>query len=52
RNYVCPQCDKSFLRNQDLIRHGATHMDVSERPFICPNGCGRPFGRADAAYRH
>ncbi|KAJ1560157.1 hypothetical protein HK405_008028, partial [Cladochytrium tenue] len=52
RNYVCTTCNKTFLRNQDLLRHGATHMDPSERPHLCPNGCGRPFGRADAAYRH
>ncbi|KAJ1534456.1 hypothetical protein HK405_016092, partial [Cladochytrium tenue] len=52
RNYLCRSCGKLFLRKQDLVRHGATHMDPSERPHLCPNGCGRSFGRADAAHRH
>ncbi|KAI8854605.1 hypothetical protein BC829DRAFT_195816 [Chytridium lagenaria] len=34
RNYTCtfPDCHKTFLRNQDLLRHGATHMLPSQRP--------------------
>ncbi|KAJ1559548.1 hypothetical protein HK405_010204, partial [Cladochytrium tenue] len=52
RRFGCAACGKTFLRNQDLVRHGATHLDPTQRPHVCPNGCGRPFGRADAAHRH
>ncbi|KAI9365992.1 A designed zinc finger protein bound To Dna, partial [Zopfochytrium polystomum] len=52
RNHPCPTCHKTFYRSQDLLRHQSTHMLPSERPHVCPNGCGRRFGRADAAYRH
>lgn len=53
RRYHCPTCHKSFLRDQDLSRHGATHMAMHERPYQCVNeGCGKRFGRRDAALRH
>ncbi|KAJ3203333.1 hypothetical protein HDU67_010244, partial [Dinochytrium kinnereticum] len=54
RNHPCvhPGCTKTFYRSQDLLRHQSTHMLPSERPHLCPNGCGRRFGRADAAHRH
>ncbi|KAI9316913.1 hypothetical protein DFJ73DRAFT_616891, partial [Zopfochytrium polystomum] len=52
RNFLCTVCGRYFLRTQDLLRHGATHLLPSERPFLCPNGCMRAFGRADAAQRH
>ncbi|KAJ3164160.1 hypothetical protein HK101_000519 [Irineochytrium annulatum] len=54
RNHACPHpgCRKLFYRSQDLLRHRSTHMLPNERPHACPNGCGRRFGRADAAVRH
>ncbi|KAI9330493.1 hypothetical protein DFJ73DRAFT_608606, partial [Zopfochytrium polystomum] len=54
RQHACTfeGCGKVFLRAQDLSRHGATHRDAEDRPFECPLGCGRRFGRRDAAQRH
>ncbi|KAJ3308066.1 hypothetical protein HDU76_004155 [Blyttiomyces sp. JEL0837] len=54
RSFHCnhENCNKSFLRSQDLMRHQATHLSASERPYECPNGCGRYYGRVDAAKRH
>ncbi|KAJ3332341.1 hypothetical protein HDU76_000570, partial [Blyttiomyces sp. JEL0837] len=54
RSFPCtvPGCNKLFLRTQDLARHGATHLSVNDRPFSCPNNCGKRFGRGDAANRH
>ncbi|KAJ3105415.1 hypothetical protein HDU97_008169, partial [Phlyctochytrium planicorne] len=49
---IIPNCDKSFFRKQDRVRHEATHMLPNQRPHQCPNGCGRSFGRADVATRH
>ncbi|KAJ1565518.1 hypothetical protein HK405_012175 [Cladochytrium tenue] len=46
-------CNKSFLRKQDLVRHRATHLPRDLRPFSCPNpGCERRYGRVDAVLRH
>ncbi|KAJ1528997.1 hypothetical protein HK405_002516, partial [Cladochytrium tenue] len=54
RKHACdyPNCGGRFFRAQDLMRHRSTHMGLDERPFECPHGCGRRFGRADAARRH
>ncbi|KAI9324907.1 hypothetical protein DFJ73DRAFT_784582 [Zopfochytrium polystomum] len=53
RRHVCSQCQKAFLKTQDLTRHATTHLSPSERPLSCPNpGCGRRYGRPDAVLRH
>ncbi|KAJ3412635.1 hypothetical protein HDV05_000446 [Chytridiales sp. JEL 0842] len=52
RTHVCPSCPLSFFRSQDLQRHKSTHLHPSERAYLCSRGCGRRFGRLDAAARH
>ncbi|KAI0022836.1 hypothetical protein F4780DRAFT_769516 [Xylariomycetidae sp. FL0641] len=56
RDHKCPQCEASFVRVNDLVRHGSTHK---EKQFICGGefngkrwGCQKKFPRADNLRSH
>ncbi|KAH8815294.1 hypothetical protein F5884DRAFT_172896 [Xylogone sp. PMI_703] len=45
----CEICERSFARNEHLIRHRRIH--TGERPFDCPH-CNVGFPRADVREKH
>lgn len=47
RPYECVKCDKTFVRQHDLVRHEKIH---EEGEFGCE--CGKRFTRNDALRRH
>lgn len=47
--FSCPQCNRSFARKYDLIRHIRVHTGV--KPYACPS-CKKRFSRSDARTRH
>ncbi|NWZ17308.1 ZKSC1 protein, partial [Agelaius phoeniceus] len=49
RPYECPQCQKRFYTDSDLLLHERIHTD--ERPFRCPD-CGMGFKRNSHLIRH
>lgn len=49
KQFTCDQCQKSFKRNSDLVRHVATHSDV--RPHVCQT-CGKSYKRTTHLKRH
>lgn len=49
RPFVCPICDKAFLRIHDQERHMLIH--AGSKQHVCIN-CKSSFTRADALTRH
>ncbi|KAI9203634.1 uncharacterized protein BJ171DRAFT_413795, partial [Polychytrium aggregatum] len=50
RPFRCKDCDKTFLRKQDLRRHEIVH-DPNCPGYKCSR-CGTTFTRSDALFRH
>ncbi|KAJ3003763.1 hypothetical protein HKX48_001580, partial [Thoreauomyces humboldtii] len=48
RPFPCTACDKSFFKENDLIRHVHTHTQENE----CECACGKRYSRVDALKRH
>ncbi|XP_066443130.1 zinc finger protein 436-like isoform X2 [Eleutherodactylus coqui] len=49
KTYHCPECDKCFNWNAELIRHLRSH--TGEKPYSCPE-CGKCFTRKSTLFRH
>ncbi|KAM4052959.1 LOW QUALITY PROTEIN: uncharacterized protein ACNLHF_005457 [Anomaloglossus baeobatrachus] len=49
--YLCPDCDKCFIKQTELIRHQRTHIHREEKSFYCSE-CGRCFNRKHILVRH
>ncbi|XP_069496493.1 zinc finger protein 585A-like isoform X2 [Ambystoma mexicanum] len=49
RLFPCTQCERSFVRSYDLMKHQRNHK--SERPYIC-NACGKCFRRNTSLIIH
>ena len=47
--FVCSDCDKSFLRKNDLDRHSVVH--TGEKPFVC-NHCSKSYSQSTGLLRH
>src|SRR5438034_5211341 len=46
RPFVCPECNETFKRLQELKRHSTVHSEI--RPFKCTEpGCLATFKRID-----
>ncbi|KAI8614222.1 hypothetical protein BC830DRAFT_1053446, partial [Chytriomyces sp. MP71] len=51
--FDCCDCDKSFKRKQDLLRHHSLlHQSKDPDSLAVCEGCGFVFSRADALLRH
>ncbi|KAI0361765.1 hypothetical protein OH77DRAFT_1444612 [Trametes cingulata] len=47
RPFICPTCNKSYLRETHLQVHARTHLPSSAKPFACEEeGCGKRFWTA------
>ncbi|WVQ84439.1 hypothetical protein IAT38_006591 [Cryptococcus sp. DSM 104549] len=46
----CPECDETFSRQNDLVRHQKCKHSI-EKPFSCP-ACHKSFGRKDKMDLH
>ncbi|XP_078514820.1 uncharacterized protein LOC144773575 isoform X3 [Lissotriton helveticus] len=49
RLFPCTQCERSFVRSYDLMKHQRNHK--SARPYIC-NACGKCFRRNTSLIIH
>ncbi|KAI9187668.1 hypothetical protein H9P43_002059 [Blastocladiella emersonii ATCC 22665] len=46
--FACTECDKTFRRKADCVRHARVH--TGEKPYQC--SCGDRYARQDALRRH
>jgi KRAB domain-containing zinc finger protein len=51
RNYQCVECDKTFITNSDLRRHGKTHENAKKLICSFPN-CGFATARKEHLLNH
>ncbi|KAK4207839.1 putative zinc finger protein [Rhypophila decipiens] len=59
RDFVCPTCQKDFIRQSDLKRHSRVHI-LDADYFVCGGiladgsswGCGMTFSRSDTLASH
>nr|XP_033805140.1 zinc finger protein 420-like isoform X4 [Geotrypetes seraphini] len=49
RLYPCTECEKTFWRSSDLVKHQRSHR--GDRPYIC-KGCGKGFRRHTSLIIH
>lgn len=49
KQFKCGECEKSFKRNSELIRHQSCHSDA--RPYVC-SLCGQAYKRTNHLRRH
>ncbi|KAM4664469.1 uncharacterized protein O3C94_012563 [Discoglossus pictus] len=49
RVYTCPECQKRFITNLDLVKHQAIHRN--DRTYPC-SACGKSFARFPDYVRH
>ncbi|XP_041438694.1 zinc finger protein 569-like [Xenopus laevis] len=52
RPFQCSQCEKTYLRSSDLLKHQRSHLGpLGERPYVC-NQCGKCFRRNTSLLIH
>ncbi|KAG8549399.1 hypothetical protein GDO81_021324 [Engystomops pustulosus] len=49
KTFPCPECDKCFTWNAELIRHLRSH--TGEKPYACSE-CGKCFTRKSTLFKH
>ncbi|KAG8453131.1 hypothetical protein GDO86_004813 [Hymenochirus boettgeri] len=50
--YQCSQCDKTYTRSSDFLKHQRSHQSNSgDRPYVC-NQCGKCFRRNTSLIIH